>query len=136
MPHPVFHSEFLQNAVSFSNQRLQLHPIELAVSIAVCLRDPNSSEATVGISELVRVCVLRYDVFELFGVGVQDEQALNYLWISVPGMKSMNYLGVCVRGGLYPEGWASEQFMYLQMRMFLRGRLDGPPLSWVLEVDL
>ena len=47
-----------------------------------------------GISELVRVCVLRCDVFELFGVGVQDEQALNYLWISVPGMESMNYLGV------------------------------------------
>ena len=47
-----------------------------------------------GISELVWVCVLRSDVFELFGVGVQDEQALNYLWISVPGMESMNYLGV------------------------------------------
>ena len=47
-----------------------------------------------GISEQVRVCVLRCDVFELFGVGVQDEQALNYLWISVPGMESMNYLGV------------------------------------------
>ena len=30
-----------------------------------------------GISEQVRVCVLRYDVFELFGLGVQDEQALN-----------------------------------------------------------
>ena len=123
MPHPVFHSEFLQNAVSFSNQRLQLHPIELAVSIAVCLRDPNSSEATVGISELVRVCVLRYDVFELFGVGVQDEQALNYLWISVPGMESLNYLG---EGGLCTVGWASEVFMYLEMRVFLRGRLDGP----------
>jgi len=38
-----------------------------------------SSEATVGISEQVRVCVLRCDVIELFGVGVQDEQALNYL---------------------------------------------------------
>ena len=75
-------------------QRLQLHPIELAVSNAVCLRDPNSSEDTVGISELVWVCVLKCDVFELFGVGVQDEQALNYLWISVPGMESMNYLGV------------------------------------------
>ena len=133
MPHPIFHSEFLQNAVSFSNQRLQLHPIELAVSNTACHRDPNSSEATVGISELVRVCVLRYDVFELFGVGVQDEQALNYLWISVPGMESLNYLG---EGGLCTVGWASEQFMYLQMRMFLRGRLDGPPLSWVLEVDL
>ena len=94
MPHPVFHSEFFQNAVPFSNQRLQLNPIELAVSNAVCFRDPNSSEATVGISELVWVCVLRSDVFELFGVGVQDEQALNYLWISVPGMESMNYLGV------------------------------------------
>ena len=68
MPHPIFHSEFLQNAVSFSNQRLQLHPIELAVSNTACHRDPNSSEATVGISELVRVCVLRYDVFELFGI--------------------------------------------------------------------
>ena len=88
MPHPVFHSEFLQNAVSFSNQRLQLHPIELAVSIAVCLRDPNSSEATVGISELVRVCVLRCDVFELFWVALQDECSLNCSWISVPGMKS------------------------------------------------
>ena len=93
MPHPIFHSEFLQNAVSFSNQRLQLHPIELAVSNAVCFRDPNSSEDTVGISELVWVCVLKCDVFELFGVGVQDEQALNYLWISVPGMESLNYLG-------------------------------------------
>ena len=47
-----------------------------------------------GISELVWVCVPRCDVFELFGVVVQDEQALNYLWISVPGMESMNYLGV------------------------------------------
>ena len=73
-------------------QRLQLHPIELAVSNAVCLRDPNSSEATVGISELVRVCVLRCDVLELFWVGVQDEQALNYLWISVPGMESCFWL--------------------------------------------
>ena len=84
MPHPVFHSEFLQNAVSFSNQRLQLNPIKLAVSNAVCLRDPNSSEATVGISKVLWVCVLRCDIFELFGFGVQDEQALNYLWISVP----------------------------------------------------
>ena len=125
MPHPVFHSEFLQNAVSFSNQRLQLHPIELAVSIAVCLRDPNSSEATVGISELVRVCVLRCDVFELFEVGVQDEQALNHLWISVPGMESMKYLGGGM-GGLCPVGWASELFLYLEMRVFLRGRLNGP----------
>ena len=123
MPHPIFHSEFLQNAVSFSNQRLQLHPIEPAVSNTACHRDPNSSEATVGISELVRVCVLRYDVFELFGVGVQDEQALNYLWISVPGMESLNYLG---EGGLCTVGWASEVFMYLEMRVFLRGRLDGP----------
>ena len=82
---------------------------------------------------MVRVCVLRCDVFELFGVGVQDEQALNYLWISVPGMGFLNYSG---EDGLCPVGWASELFMYLQMRMFLRGRLDGPPLSWVLEVDL
>ena len=125
MPHPIFHSEFLQNAVSFSNQRLQLHPIELAVSNTACHRDPNSSEATVGISELVRVCVLRYDVFELFGVGVQDEQALNYLWISVPGMESMKDLGGGV-GGLCPVGWASELFLYLEMRVFLRGRLNGP----------
>ena len=87
-----------------------------------------------GISEQVRVCVLRCDVFELFGVGVQDEQALNYLWISVPGMKSMNYLGVCVRGGLYPEGWASEQFMYLQMRMFLRGGWMDPTLMGLRPV--
>lgn len=33
-------------------QRLQVNPVELAVSKAVSLRDPNSSEATVGISEL------------------------------------------------------------------------------------
>lgn len=57
--------------------RVTTSSIELAVSSAVCLRDPNSSEATVGISELFWVCVLRCDVFELFGVAVQDEQALN-----------------------------------------------------------
>ena len=53
--------------------------MELAASNAVCLRDPNSSEAAVGVSELDRVCVLRCDIFELFGVAVRDEQALNYL---------------------------------------------------------
>ena len=97
--------------------------MELAASNAVCLRDPNSSEAAVGVSELDRVCVLRCDIFELFGVAVRDEQALNYLWISVPGMESLNYLG---EGGLCPVRWASKLFMYLQMRVFLRGRLDGP----------
>lgn len=56
-------------------QRLQVNPVELAVSNAVSLRDPNSSKATVGISELECICVLRCDLLELFGVGVQDEQS-------------------------------------------------------------
>lgn len=56
-------------------QRLQVNPVELAVSNAVSLRDPNSSEATVGISELECICVLRRDLLELFWVGVQDEQS-------------------------------------------------------------
>ena len=76
-----------------------------------------------GISELVRVCAIRSDIFELFGVGVQDEQALSYLWIFVPGMESLNYLGR--EGDLCPVEWASELFVNLQMRGFLRGRLDG-----------
>ena len=70
---------------------------------------------------MVRVCVLRCDVFELFWVAVQDECSLNCSWISVPGMKSLNYLG-----GFCPEGWVSELFMYLHMRVVLRGRLDEP----------
>lgn len=74
----IFHSEFLQNVVSFSNQEVTTSPNRaLPVSNAIYLWDPNSSEAIVGISEQLRVCVLRCDVFELFGVGVQDEQALN-----------------------------------------------------------
>ena len=101
------------------------------MSNAVCLRDPNSSEVTVGISELVWVCVPRCDVFELFGVVVQDEQALNYLWISVPGMGFLNYLG---EDGLCPVGWASELFMYLQMRMFLRGGWMDPTLTGLRPV--
>ena len=56
-------------------RRLQVNPVELAVSNAVSLRDPNSSKATVGISELECICVLRCDLLELFGVGVQDEQS-------------------------------------------------------------
>ena len=56
-------------------QRLQVNPVELAVSNAVSLGDPNSSEDTVGISELECICVLRCDLLELFGVGVQDEQS-------------------------------------------------------------
>ena len=55
-------------------QRLQVNPVELAVSNAVSLGDPNSSEDTVGISELECICVLRCDLLELFWVGVQDEQ--------------------------------------------------------------
>ena len=53
-----------------------------------------------GISKVLWVCVLRCDIFELFGFGVQDEQALNYLWISVLGMESLNYLGV---GGVFVQ---------------------------------
>ena len=45
------------------------------MSNVVCLRDPNSSEDTVGISELECICVLRCDLLELFWVGVQDEQS-------------------------------------------------------------
>lgn len=56
-------------------RRLQVNPVELAVSNAVSLRDPNSSKATVGISELECICVLRCDLLELFGVGVQDEHS-------------------------------------------------------------
>lgn len=40
------------------------------------------------------------------------------------GMRSLNYL---VGGGcLCPDGWVSELFMYLHLRMWLRGRQDGP----------
>ena len=42
---------------------------------------------------MVRVCVLRCDVFELSWVAVQDECSLNCLWISITGMKSLSYLG-------------------------------------------
>ena len=45
------------------------------MSNVVSLRDPNSSEATVGISELECICVLRRDLLELFWVSVQDEQS-------------------------------------------------------------
>lgn len=34
------------------------------MSDAVCLRDPNSSESTVGISELAGVCVLRCETIK------------------------------------------------------------------------
>ena len=40
------------------------------MSDAVCLRDPNFSESTVGNSELAGVCVLRCDLLKPFHVGV------------------------------------------------------------------
>ena len=70
---------------------------------------------------MVRVCVLRCDVFELFCVALQDECSLNCSWISVPGMKSLNYFGRVLSRGL-----VSELLMDLHMRVVLRGRLDGP----------
>ena len=70
---------------------------------------------------MVKVCVLRCDIFELFWVALQDERSLICSRISVPGMKSLNYVG-----GFCPEGWVSELFMDLHMRVVLRGRLHGP----------
>ena len=76
MPLPVFSPRIPSEcSVMQEPQRLQVNPVELAVSKAVSLRDANSSEATVGISELECVCVLRCDLLELFWVGVQDEQS-------------------------------------------------------------
>lgn len=53
-----------------------LTSVGLAVSDAVCLRDPNFSESTVGISELAGVCVLRCELLKPFWREAQDEQSL------------------------------------------------------------
>ena len=91
------------------------------MSNAVCLRDPNFSESTVGISELVGVCVLRCDPLELFKWESRMSSLCSDSRYLSQGMKSLNYLG-----GLCQEGWASELFMNLHITIVLRGRLDGP----------
>jgi len=111
-------------------QRLQVNLVELAVSNAVSLRDPNSSEATVGISELECVCVLRCDLLELLGL-VSRMSSLNCLQISVPGHE----ISKLFRGPL-SRGLGHAAVHVSAYENSFKRKTVGSPLSWVLEVGL
>ena len=70
---------------------------------------------------MVRVCVLRCDVFELFWVALQDECSLNCSLDLCPRHEVSELFGRVLSRGL-----VSELFMDPHMRIVLRGRLDGP----------
>ena len=100
------------------------------MSTAVSLRDPNSSKATVGISELECICVFRCDLLELFGL-VSRMSSLNCLQISVPEHEISERFGGPLSRGL----GLSAVHVSAYENSFKR-KTGGSPLARVLEVGL